>query len=689
MYKLIKLTGFFQDTPSCSGVLLNLSKKNQPTKCLHKEATLFPNQHMRNITCKLFFLASIYGLLGLQQAYAATYYVSPTGIDSNNGTEISTPVKTINRALNMARSNGDIVYVMTGIYTEELNVSQSGITLSAYQDNKPVIDGGSTLPSGSWRSLINVTGNYNTISGFEVKNCNIYGTYKGGFGVLLEGRHNTVSKMNVHHIWETGIYAAGDYNTVEDSLVWQSSKRNSTNTGQVTSGWAAGLSAGKNPSASALKPRVTSYATFRRNTVFNNWGEGLSCYETDRCTIEDNIVYDNWTMNLYLSDATNSLVQRNMVYVSSAPAITTRSSSHPGITLADEVTTASRSTNNTIINNFIYNANFNAFSWSIVSNSGLNNVMIANNTIIDGALNTGGGGIINTNSQIINNIILGVNSSVPSKSGITFSNNNWAMTPSLAAAVTDIVGDPQIARAGATTPGDLTPAYFTILGNSPVINTAMPLNSVTVDFFQLARGTAPDIGGHEFYSAADSTAPSAPSGLSATISSSKVNLIWNKSIDNVSVTGYRIYKNGTEIGTSVLTSFTDTPIAGTTNNYTIKAYDDAGNLSVLSNTATIYMPQVQVVNITSRYVGNITAKSARINWTTNIPATAVISYSSVSAYNVDNNPGLQVTVGNSATSQSVQLTNLYNNTRYYYKISVKSDAAIASSSVSEFITKLK
>ncbi|MGZ5029760.1 MAG: hypothetical protein ACXV8I_04045 [Methylobacter sp.] len=37
-----------------------------------------------------------------------------------------------------------------------------------------------------------------------------------------------------------------------------------------------------------------------------------------------------------------------------------------------------------------------------------------------------------------------------------------------------------------------------MLGSSPVINAAMPLTNVPTDFFQVSRGTAPDIGGHEF-----------------------------------------------------------------------------------------------------------------------------------------------------------------------------------------------
>ncbi|MGZ4994098.1 MAG: right-handed parallel beta-helix repeat-containing protein [Methylobacter sp.] len=446
-----------------------------------------PIKKKKNFICKLFFISCIQGLVGFQQAYAATYYVSPTGSDSNNGTSLSSAVKTINNALRKARSSGDIVYVTTGTYTEAVSISQSGITLSAYQNDKPVIDGGTSLPGRDWGTLIDVAGTSNTISGFEVRNSNINGANAGGYGIGVGGKNNTISNMNVHHTWSNGILVDGDQNTVQDSTVWQAVQENYQ--GHSPS-WAMGLST------------TGAYTTLRRNTVYNNWGEGIACFATDHCTMEDNVSYDNWTINLYIGDLTNSLIQRNMVYVSSNPAIAFKDSRHIGLFLDDEQPQANRSSGNTIINNMFYNADFNVFNWTIV-NSGLVNTLIANNTIVDGGLSTGagssGGYIANSNSQIRNNIVIGQNSSVPSNSGITFSHNNWSMNPpSAAAASTNIIGDPHVARTGSTAPGALTSAYFKILGSSPVINAAMPLTNVPTDFFQVSRGTAPDIGGHEF-----------------------------------------------------------------------------------------------------------------------------------------------------------------------------------------------
>ncbi len=708
VYKSTKLAGMFSALPSFSAVAFNFLPQKpgadlnfdlqslaiQGDQKTRSTANHSPRDAFRlfsslkSITYKLFFIACIQGLLGLQQAYAGTYYVSPSGSDTNGGTSLTAPVRTINNALRKASLSGDIVYVRTGTYVETVSIQQSGITLSAYPGDKPVIDGQTTLP-GDWGSLIFVAGNYNTVSGFEVKNSNINGVRLGGYSVVVTGHHNTISKINAHHAWESGVRIQGDYNIVEDSLVWQSVLSNSHNNGSVAGGWGAGLSAARNYSASALIPGITSYPILRRNKVFNNWGEGVICFEADHCTLEDNIVYDNWTVNLYLSDATNSLVQRNIVYVSSAPAIPTRSGSHPGFFLSDEKASVPRSKNNTIINNSVYNANFEAFTWSGVANAGLNNVLIANNTIVEGSLYVGSGGssaIVNTNSQIRNNIILGTNSSVPSKTGITFSNNNWARTPSVAATVTDIVGDPQIARTGATTPGSLTASYFKILESSPVIDAATPLSNVAEDFFRSIRGTVPDIGGHEFSSnTVDSIAPSAPSGFSATTNSStKITLVWSASSDNVGVTGYRIYRNSIEIGTSAVTSFTDNSVTGgATYSYTIKAYDAAGNLSASSSTATVTTPLAATVKITSYSAGSVTSTGAKINWTTDIPSTGVVSYGTST-----NNLGSKVSASTSATSNSVAITGLSSNTKYYYQISVNSGSATALSTISSFITPL-
>jgi glucose/arabinose dehydrogenase len=91
---------------------------------------------------------------------------------------------------------------------------------------------------------------------------------------------------------------------------------------------------------------------------------------------------------------------------------------------------------------------------------------------------------------------------------------------------------------------------------------------------------------------ADAAAPTTPTGLTATpASSTQVNLSWTASTDNVGVTGYRIYRGGTQIGTSPTPSYQDTGLTPETSySYTVSAYDAANNTSAQSSAATATTP---------------------------------------------------------------------------------------------------
>jgi len=86
--------------------------------------------------------------------------------------------------------------------------------------------------------------------------------------------------------------------------------------------------------------------------------------------------------------------------------------------------------------------------------------------------------------------------------------------------------------------------------------------------------------------AADTTAPSVPAGLSASVvSSSQINLSWGASTDTggSGMAGYKVYKNGVLVMTSASTSYSVTALsAGTTYSFTVAAFDNAGNNSAQS-----------------------------------------------------------------------------------------------------------
>jgi chitodextrinase len=90
----------------------------------------------------------------------------------------------------------------------------------------------------------------------------------------------------------------------------------------------------------------------------------------------------------------------------------------------------------------------------------------------------------------------------------------------------------------------------------------------------------------------DTVPPTAPSGLAATVvSGTRIDLAWSASTDNVAVTGYRVYRNGVQVGVAATTSYSDTSVAPATSySYTVTAVDAAGNESAASNAAVAGTP---------------------------------------------------------------------------------------------------
>ena len=89
-------------------------------------------------------------------------------------------------------------------------------------------------------------------------------------------------------------------------------------------------------------------------------------------------------------------------------------------------------------------------------------------------------------------------------------------------------------------------------------------------------------------SGSDTSAPSIPANLSASVvSSSQINLTWSASSDNVAVSGYRVYRNSIHIATTTSASFSDSGLLPSTSYaYTVAAYDGAGNTSAQSSPVT-------------------------------------------------------------------------------------------------------
>ncbi|HEX4717383.1 MAG TPA: fibronectin type III domain-containing protein, partial [Thermoleophilaceae bacterium] len=137
----------------------------------------------------------------------------------------------------------------------------------------------------------------------------------------------------------------------------------------------------------------------------------------------------------------------------------------------------------------------------------------------------------------------------------------------------------------------------------------------------------------------DTTAPSAPGGLTATGGNGTVALAWNASTDNVGVTGYRVYRQNadgswpttaTATTAAATRSFTDTGRTnGTTYTYRVTAIDAAGNESAPSATASA-TPQAPPDTTAPSAPGGLTATSGdtkvTLSWSASTDNVGVASY---------------------------------------------------------------
>ena len=90
----------------------------------------------------------------------------------------------------------------------------------------------------------------------------------------------------------------------------------------------------------------------------------------------------------------------------------------------------------------------------------------------------------------------------------------------------------------------------------------------------------------------DVAAPTTPSNLSATADGANtVSLTWWPARDDEGVSEYRVFRDGTQIGTSDTPTFVDTSApAGATSGYTVRAVDPAGKVSSASSVASASTP---------------------------------------------------------------------------------------------------
>ena len=247
-------------------------------------------------------------------------------------------------------------------------------------------------------------------------------------------------------------------------------------------------------------------------------------------------------------------------------------------------------------------------------------------------------------------------------SPVTGTKYTTAQTVTIAASATDNVGVARVEflDSGVLQATDTTAPYsyswaFTSAANGTHLWTARAVDTA---------GNTTSSSSVSLTVAIDASKPSVPSGLAAmVVSCSQANLSWSPSSDSggSGLAGYRVYRNGIQIGTSTTTSYAAAGLPPvTTHTFTVAAYDNAGNVSNQSAPVNAFTPSCPDITPPTIPTG-VTATAAscsqvNVSWSASSDAggTGVASYS---VYR--NGIPVATTLGTSYTATGLTASTLY------------------------------
>ncbi|HWA52749.1 MAG TPA: Ig-like domain-containing protein [Solirubrobacterales bacterium] len=125
----------------------------------------------------------------------------------------------------------------------------------------------------------------------------------------------------------------------------------------------------------------------------------------------------------------------------------------------------------------------------------------------------------------------------------------------------------------------------------------------------------------------DEEPPTAPTGLTATGGEEKVQLQWSPSGDDFGVERYRVFRDGSEVGTTAGTSFVDAPAPIGEHEYVVYAEDATGNRSAASEPAmATAVPDEEPPTKPANLTATVGTKGVELEWDPSSDNVGVESY---------------------------------------------------------------
>lgn len=500
---------------------------------------------------------------------AHTYYVAPTGSDSNDGT--GNPWLTLQKAANTVVA-GDTVIIRSGNYAGFVmgwDTPQSGT------ESQPITfraDPGATITSRNVHTAdgIDLEGtSYITIDGFTITNGggtitragirvsslsgtgnivrNNYIDGMGRWGIFTSFSENVLIENNttINSIAEHGIYVSNsaDNPIIRNNLTYGNSKAGIQINSDITQGGDG----------------IVSNALIERNIIYNNGipggGSAINLDGTHEAVVQNNLLYNNHSSGIALFKGDAATGAKNNVIVNNTLVM--------AVDARWAININSGSTGNKLYNNILFNNSATKGSITIDASS-LTGFVSNNNVLVNRFSADGGDDII----------------SLADWQGTVGQDSRSFISTSTATFVSATTNDYHLDQ------------------NSTAIDAGTAIKAPANDLEDNPRptGSGYEIGAYEYSGTYTPTVPATPSSLSAsTINASQISVSWSDNSNNE--TNFLLDRqiNGgtwTQIATPATnaTSYTDSGLSiGVAYNYRIRATNSVGT-SVYSNSFSVTIP---------------------------------------------------------------------------------------------------
>jgi parallel beta-helix repeat protein len=476
-------------------------------------------------------------------SWAATYYVSATGYDSNPGT-LTSPFKTVQHAVSVAVA-GDTVYLRSGTYYESITLKNCGtstapITLQNYSGETATINSGNSMAvqagsgtnyytfnglrfisnhvyyrsgfdwsldfeGSSWGGTTSPSAGNN---GFVLKNCYIEGA------VHVYGHYVTIDscELNGKSVWQDGIYEY--FQSSHDNVYKNNNIHNYVNRGVWT------MQGTKNALIANNTIHDIRNGNGQDNAGVDADGAGTPVYNT---TITGNSIYNCDGRGIEFENGWYGIAEKNTIHDIGLSTLGAFSAGIHFINYGPTIANAeyrNQNTNGIARNNIIYNIG----QGGIVLRASPGN-KVYNNTIYNITGTYGSFGLLSDstfysiNEDIRNNIMaesgayLFYASSGGSYTGMTINNNQYYSStksnviywgPNNAAytiaGFQSATGYDTNSRSGSPAFNNTAGFDFSLQATSPAIDAGATLTAVPTDITGTARpvGPAYDIGAYEY-----------------------------------------------------------------------------------------------------------------------------------------------------------------------------------------------